>query len=165
MSPHRELRLAPPLAPSKFRLSQVPGDTIPQGWSGPAAVSEVTDDPGSGRVTPPQAHLPLPAQTILLGVGQRWGGLISGILWILAPSFGVVLDTLLSKSHDPNSLAKIRLWEKVSQKLAFPGLDLAGIKSCHAFGQGLNSKDADLRVKSSQKCKAIYYAVQGGKKT
>ena len=98
MSPHRELRLAPPLAPAKFRLSQVPGDTIPQGWSGPAAVSEVTDDLGSGRVTPPQAHLLLlSAQTILLGVGQRWGGgLISGILWILAPSFGVVLDTVLS---------------------------------------------------------------------
>ena len=106
MSPHCELRPAPPLAPAKFRLSQVPGDTIPQGWSGPAAVSEVTDDPGSGRVTPPQAHL-LSAQTILLGVGQRWGGgLISSILWILAPSFGVVPDTVLSKSHDPNSLAK-----------------------------------------------------------
>ena len=105
MSPHCELRPAPPLAPAKFRLSQVPGDTIPQGWSGPA-VSEVTDDPGSGRVTPPQAHL-LSAQTILLGVGQRWGGgLISSILWILAPSFGVVLHTVLSKSHDPNSLAK-----------------------------------------------------------
>ena len=111
MSPHRELRLAPPLAPAKFRLSQVPGDTIPQGWSGPA-VSEVTDDPGSGRVTPPQAHL-LSAQTILLGVGQRWGGgLISSILSILDPSFEVVLDTVFSKSFECNSLAQIRLWGK-----------------------------------------------------
>ena len=73
MSPHRELRLAPPLAPAKFRLSNVPGDTIPQGWSGPA-VSEVTDDPGSGGVTPPQAHLLLlSAQTILLGAGAKVG--------------------------------------------------------------------------------------------
>ena len=73
MSPHRELRLAPPLAPAKFRLSQVPGDTIPQGWSGPA-VSEVTDDPGSGRVTPPQAHLPLLSSSDnLVGGGAKVG--------------------------------------------------------------------------------------------
>ena len=136
MSPHRELRLAPPLAPAKFRLSQVPGDTIPQGWSGPAAVSEVTDDPGSGRVTPPPST---PAAAVrpdnLVGGGAKVG---RGI------DFRHSLDSrpffwgcsrhcpFLISCHDPDSLAKIRLWEKVSQKLAFPGLN--GIKSFHAFG-------------------------------
>ena len=72
MSPHCELRLAPPLAPAKFRLSQVPGDTIPQGWSGPAAVSEVTDDPGSGRVTPPPST-PAVRPDNLVGGGAKVG--------------------------------------------------------------------------------------------
>ena len=149
MSPHCELRLAPPLAPAKFRLSQVPGDTIPQGWSGPA-VSEVTDDPGSGGVTPPrhtgaqahrshppgtQAHLPeLSSQTILLGVGQRWGGgLISNILRILAPSLRVLrlISSTLSKSHDSNRFAQIRLLEEKEGR------------NCFAFSQIFNGKGTD----------------------
>ena len=162
MSPHRELRLAPPLAPAKFRLSQVPGDTIPQGWSGPA-LSEVTDDPGSGGVTPPrhtgaqahrshppshtgaqahrshppgtQAHLPeLSSQTILLGVGQRWGGgLISNILRILAPSLRVLrlISSTLSKSHDSNRFAQIRLLEEKEGR------------NCFAFSQIFNGKGTD----------------------
>ena len=94
-------------------------------------MSEVTDDPGSGGVTPPrhtgaqahrsqppgtQVHLPeLSSQTILLGVGQRWGGgLISNILRILAPSLRVLrlISSTLFKSHDSNRFAQISLLEE-----------------------------------------------------
>ena len=96
-------------------------------------MSEVTDDPGSGRVTPPQAHL-LSAQTILLGVGQRWGGgLISNILRILAPSLRVLrlISSSLSKSHDSNRFAQIRLLEEKEGR------------NCFAFSQIFNGKGTD----------------------
>ena len=160
-----------PWPPLNLGFPRSPATQYPRAGQGRRCLRSLTTQAAAGSHPPKHtcALLSSSAQTILLGVGQRWGGgLISSILSILDPSFEVVLDTVLSKSHDCNSFAQIRLsGEKEGINLPCPGLDRTWIKSClcHAFGHGLNSKGADWRVKSSQKCKAIYYLAQEEKKT